>query len=467
MRSRLYLFVVLCLNTAAALAEVNSDAEVSASVPVKAAESPDLVAPEQEEARRQVVSEEEDPQAQKTTERQEKIEEAIEQEQKIEQAPAVGKEQEKAREEVKSEEEEPRFEREEEIAQPVAKDPFDGDVYGSIRLRYRTSDNGSILGDSGSRIGLEGEYLTGQESWAYARVEVGFNVLDELDQLLTPGGGAGEGKQGDSLFPRLYSVGIETPAVVASYGKSWSTYYRISNFTDRFDSAGSSAVGTFNVNTDGGATGTGRADNVLQTRAFISFLPEDSRVKPFNLNIQLQSDQPIPGVDGENYQNAIGLSAVLESRSDHTFGIAYNRARVENLDDPAVQAAGIKGDAEAYLIGTRWFDEQWYLGFTLARLRNHEATDEGIYFLGWGSELYARYRLVKNYWLVAGYNWLIPDKGETQAGEYELLYGIVGLRYSIDEFNRLVYAEMRLDSTITESGEAVGNIFTVGIRWDF
>ena len=63
------------------------------------------------------------------------------------------------------------------------------------------------------------------------------NVLDELDQLLNPGGGAGEGKQGDSLFPRLYTVGMETPVVIASYGKSWSTYYRISNFTDRFDAA--------------------------------------------------------------------------------------------------------------------------------------------------------------------------------------------------------------------------------------
>ena len=464
MRSRLYLFVVLCLNTAVALAEVNSDAEVSASVPV---ESPDPAASEQEEARRQVKSEEEDPQAQKTTERHEKIEQAIEREQKIDQASQVDEGQDKAREQVTSEEEEPRFEREAEITEPVAQDPFDWDVYGSIRLRYRTSDEGSLLGDSGSRIGLEGEYRTGQDSWAYARVEAGFNVLDELDQLLNPGGGAGEGKQGDSLFPRLYTVGIETPVVVASYGKSWSTYYRISSFTDRFDSAGSSAVGTFNANTDGGATGTGRADNVLQTRTFIGFLPDNSRVKPFNLNIQLQSDQPIPGVEGVNYQNSIGLSAVLESRSDYTFGLAYNRARIDDLDNPAVQAAGIKGDAEAYLLGARWFDDQWYLAFTLARLRNHETTDEGSYFLGWGSELYARYSLVKNYWLVAGYNWLFPDEGEIQAGEYELMYGIVGLRYSIDEFNRLAYAEMRLDGTVTESGDALGNILTVGIRWDF
>ena len=177
MRSRLYLFVALCLNTAVALAEVNSDADLSASVPV---ESPDPAASEQEEARRQVISEEEDPQAQKTTERHEKIEQAVEQEQKIDQAPQVDEGQDKAREQVTSEDEEPRFEREAEITEPVAKERFGGDVYGSIRLRYRTSDEGSLVGDSGSRIGLEGEYRTGPDSWAYARVEAGFNMLDEL-----------------------------------------------------------------------------------------------------------------------------------------------------------------------------------------------------------------------------------------------------------------------------------------------
>jgi predicted porin len=357
--------------------------------------------------------------------------------------------------------------RDEEPDEVAVDEPFKWEYYGSIRLRYRSTDAGSILGDAGSRAGLEAEWHTAPEAWVYGRLEAGFNVLDELDQLLSPGGSAGEGQQGDSVFPRLYTVGVETPVVVASYGKTWSTYYKIANFTDRFDSAGSSAVGTFNAGTDGGATGTGRADQVLQTRVFVDYLPETSRVKPFNLNIQLQRDQPIPGVDGAYYSNTIGLSAVLESRADFTLGIAYNLALIDDLDDPAVQAAGISGDAEAFLLGARWFDEQRYIGFAVARLLNHEATDEGIYFSGWGSELYARQRLIKGFWLVAGYNWLVPDKDQIQAGEYELLYGVAGLRYSIDDFNRLAYAEWRVDSTTSQDGGELGNIFTIGVRWDF
>lgn len=383
------------------------------------------------------------------------------------QAPAVEAEKEKARGEVQSEAEEPGIDREDVVEKTAAEQPYSGRIYGSLRLRYRSTDEGGIFGDAGSRIGLEGEYRTAEESWLYARVEAGFNVLDELDTLLSPGGGAGEGQQGDSFFPRLYTVGIDTPVVVASYGKSWSSYYKISNFTDRFDSAGSSAVGTFNANTDGGSTGTGRADNVFQTLVFIDFMPEKWRVKPFNMNIQFQSSQPIPGVEGVEYQYAFGLSAVLDSRDNYSLGVAYNRASIDELDNPVVQAAGIEGDAEAFLVGARWFDEQRYIALTVARLWNHEATDEGTYFIGLGSELYARYRLIKGYWLVGGYNWLLPDDDQVQAGEYELRYGIVGLRYSIDEFNRLAYAEWRIDSTTSEAGEKIGNIFTIGVRWDF
>lgn len=463
---RLHLFIVICLSSFVSLAEDITDSAAPDGVPLVGAESAEGVLSEQEQIRYEVIAEE-DPQAQQTTEHLEEIWEAVELKVLEERLAAVDADTDRAREEVKSEAEEPGLMRDEPVTKPDEVEAFTGNVYGSIRLRYRQTDAGGLLGDAGSRAGAQGEWRASQDSWAYARVELGFNLLDELDQLFSPSGSSGESQAGQSLFPRLYTVGFETPVIVASYGKSWSTYYKISNFTDRFDSNGSAAVGTFNAQTDGGATGTGRADQVLQTQAYIDFLPERSKVNPFNLNIQLQKGQPIPGVDGVNYQYSIGLSAVLDSREDYSLGVAYNLATVDELDNPAVRAAGIKGDAQALLIGARWFDDKSYIGVAVARLLNHETTDEGTYFDGWGSELYARYRLIKKYWLVGGYNWLTPDEEEVQAGQYELLYGVIGLRYSIDEFNRLAYAEWRIDNTTNESGDDVGDIFTIGIRWDF
>ena len=467
MFARLHLFIVFCLISPGITAEEAPDSGIPDSAPVAEAAPSESVSPEQEEARQQVLSEEEDPQAQKTSVHQQELKQTGERREAGEPVRSQDEGSDTAREEVQSEAEAPPLKREEAVTIPDQEKLFTGKIYGSLRLRYRETDAGGLFGDAGSRVGAEGEYRASQDSWVYARVELGFNLLDELDQLFSPSGSSGESQQGESLFPRLYTIGVETPLIVASYGKSWSTYYKISNFTDRFDANGSSAVGTFNAQTDGGATGTGRADQVLQTLAYIDFLPAGWKVNPFNLNIQVQSGQPIPGVEGENYQYAFGLSAVLDSTEDYTLGVAYNRARIDDLDSAAVQAAGIKGDAEAILLGARWFDERRYIGFTVARLLNHESTDQGTYFAGWGSELYARYRLVKDYWLVGGYNWLFPDEDEVQAGQYELLYGVIGLRYSIDDFKRLAYAEWRLDSTISEDGEQLGNIFTVGVRWDF
>ncbi len=436
------------------------------SMPRVSAESADGVMSKRELIGYEVIAEE-GLQAQKTTKHPEEIREAVELKVFEESLAAVDTGTDTAREEVRSEAEEPSLIRDEPVTEPDEEKALTGYIYGSIRLRYRETQAGGFFGDAGSRVGAQGEWRITQDNWAYTRVELGFNLLDELDALLSPGGSAGEDEQGESVFPRLYTVGVETPIIVASYGKSWSTYYKISNFTDRFDSAGSSAVGTFNANTDGGATGTGRADNVLQTLAFIDFLPETWQVEPFNMNIQLQGGQPIPGVEGVDYKYAFGLSAVLDSRDNYTLGVAYNQARIDQLDNAAVRAAGIEGDAEAYLIGARWFDEQRYIGFSVARLRNHETTDLGTYFNGWGSELYGRHRLTKGYWLVGGYNWLTPDDDQIQVGQYELLYGIIGLRYSIDDFDRLAYAEWRIDNTISENGEKLGDIFTVGVRWDF
>ncbi len=426
---RLHLFIVICLSSTVSLAE-------------------------------------DDPQAQKTTEHLEEITGAVEQTALEAPLAPVDAGTDTAREEVKSEAEEPALKRDEQVTEPD-EEAFTGFIYGSIRLRYRQTDAGGLVGDAGSRIGAQGEWRASQDSWAYARVELGFNLLDELDQLFSPSGSSGEGEAGQSLFPRLYTIGFETPIIVASYGKSWSTYYKISNFTDRFDANGSAALGTFNAQTDGGATGTGRADQVLQTQAYIDFLPKRWKVNPFNLNIQFQKGQPIPFVDGVNYQYSLGLSAVIDSTENYSLGVAYNLATIDELDNPSVRAAGIKGDAQALLIGARWFDEKSYVGFAVARLQNHETTDDGTYFDGWGSELYARYRLIKKYWLVGGYNWLAPDADQDQAGQYELLYGVVGLRYSIDEFNRLAYAELRIDDTTNEAGDDVGNVFTIGLRWDF
>ena len=343
---------------------------------------------------------------------------------------------------------------------------YDFNLYGNYRLRFRSTGGGDFaLSDGGSRVGLDGHYQLFPKLKVFGRAEYGFNLLDELDFLVDGKDSAPEGEEGARFFKRLLYVGVEIPGNFLTYGKSWSTYYKVAGFTDRFAGTGGDASGTYNAGTDGGATGTGRAQAVLQTRLHFGKLPELIGIKPFNVNFQLQQGEPIPLVDGAKYGTAVGLSGVYQLKSSLALGLAYNYAQIKNRDDPDVRKAGLDGDAQAFLVGTRQFGEKWYLGTVVSRLLNHETTDEGTYFNGWGWEVYGQYQLREKLWLTGGWNYLRPDS-DRLSGDYEIKYTVIGLRYSHDGFQNMVYANMMFDEGRQSDGEMRDNVFTIGVRWN-
>jgi hypothetical protein len=339
--------------------------------------------------------------------------------------------------------------------------------YASLRYRYRRYEGESIFGDSDTRVG-GGISWRFKETWrVFANGEVGISLLDEADALLNQKGETGEKGFGDTIYRRLLYVGIETPRTTWSFGKNWSSYYQVAFFTDRFQGTGGSASGTYNAGTDGGPTGTGRADQVLQTRLLLPRVTKVLDSKPLNVNVQAQYGRPIPQVEDRNYGVALGLSAQFVTKKDFAAGLAYNFANISNHNDPDFRAAGIDGDAHALLFGVKWFNDDWYIGSTLSRLLNHETTDEDIYFDGTGWEVYAQRKLLARWYLIGGGNWLRPDSDQKQAGEYEIKYGVLGIRYTFDDFRRMIYANTQFSGGSTASGEQASNVFTIGVRWDF
>jgi len=336
--------------------------------------------------------------------------------------------------------------------------------YGSVRLRYNVADLENDFDDGGSRIGLKGELQFRPRFWLLGRAEAGFNIFDSLNNLVDA---SGRPSQEDANFSaRLIYAGVETPSTAITFGKNWSTYYQVAALTDRFEAFGGEASGTYNALTDGGSTGTGRADDVLQGRFSADFFPERLKIKPFNLNLQVQPGQSIPNAGGENYDYSFGFSAVLETESEHNFGIAYNHAVIDAKVLPTLAQTGIRGDAKALLLGTRKFGDNSYLGSTLSWLDNHETTDEGVYFDAWGWEVFTSYNVSGKWWVVGGWNLLEPRSSEKQVPDYRIRYGVLGLRYTFDDFRNMIYSEIRLDDSRNSDGSRPGNVYTVGIRWD-
>ncbi len=355
----------------------------------------------------------------------------------------------------------------EDQASPVTykyKDHTSFSPYGSARIRYRETDDSQKLDDGGSRIGVNGELQFQPSFWLLGRAEIGFNLFDTVGQFLNASDRPSE--EDRSVSTRLAYAGIQTPTTTLTYGKNWSSYYQVAALTDRFESFGGEASGTFNAGTDGGASGTGRANNVLQGRFSIDHPLERSHIKPFKLNFQAQLGNDIPGVEGARYPQSLGISALLETESEKVIGIAYNHAFIDEDTSPGLKAKGIGGDARALLIGTRRFGDRYYLGTTVSILENHETTDKGIYFDAWGWEVFGSYNLSGKWWAIGGWNALEQRKDERLAGAYRLRYGIVGLRYSFDKLRQFIYTETRLDNSINQDGSIPGNVYTLGIRWD-
>lgn len=352
---------------------------------------------------------------------------------------------------------------------PTAEDieewTFDYQLYASVRVHainafdQQSLKSGSSLGDGASRVGVTAEYHFRDGRYAFARLESGFDVLDTFTTKA-------QNDNGGLFTPRLYTVGFESESVYARYGKSWSVYYKVAGAADRFSIFGGNAAGVYNAGTDGGATGTGRAEDALQTRLYLD-IERWTTIKPFNMNVQFQQHQAIPQLDGEYYGNAWSFSAWQETDNGLGVGLAWHRAEIDDADAQKFRQAGIDGDAKALALAFKTYGNRWLASLVLARLENIETTNENRYFNGEGAELFAQWQFRDRWWLVGGANWLRADEESVAAGEYEIKYAVVGIRYTLDSFNRMLYGEWRLDDGTLADGSQQENEFTIGVRWDF
>lgn len=339
------------------------------------------------------------------------------------------------------------------------------ELYGSARVHaintydVDTGARDSRISDGNSRFGVRADWQFSPGWYLMGRGELGIDLVENFttrDDLVGDGG----------LKTRLLFAGIESDELTLIVGQNWSAYYQVAGITDRFAIFGSSASGVYNAGTAGQATGTGRAEDVIQLRTFVHPESWAPFLQPFRLNLQYQQGQPIPSVDNAEYDFSYGASAFLEFQNEFGFGLAYNRAIVpENL--VTAGASGLNDDAEALAISTRGFGERWYVSFLLTDLRNMEITDTGRYFDGRGFEMYAQWEVRKKWWLIGGYNSLEPTEEDPEVGEYRVRYGIIGGRYSIKSFERMVYFEYRFDNGRTVDGSKGKDEFTIGMRWDF
>jgi len=329
--------------------------------------------------------------------------------------------------------------------------------YGSLRARTLIKRDGGVEFDGQtSRIGIRAEYEFTDTRLGnvgvFARAELGFNFLDTTKRLLSGGDSGGGDAENESLFfPRLFFVGVEASTGRLSFGKQWSAYYDVAVFSDQMPFLAGAGTGVYPAGTDGGISGTGRADQALQYR---------HPAGPFDVTAQLQFRNLTENSTG--VIDTFGASVTHQWDERIYLGGAFNVV----LDGVAEPTSGDpkEGDRSA-IFGGRYKTDKLYAAGTLSIFNNHEADDEGRYFGGFGLELYTDYQWTKRLKLRGALSYVKPESDHP--GDYEILTLTPGLNVQL--IKRLVLVVLaRLDgSTLSDGSSRDAGLFTTSVFYNF
>jgi len=326
------------------------------------------------------------------------------------------------------------------------------DAYGSLRVATALDANGhSEIRNNATRIGLRGEKRLGDFA-AFARVEVGVNLVANDRVILVsgdPGTPIGQGSQ--AIASRLGLVGVDTPFGTLSWGKQWSPYYDVAEFTDQFQVFSAAASGAFAAGTDGGIAGTGRAERAFQYR---------EEKGPVSLALQVQNRTSSP--DDRGWADAYAASVVVGEFNGIAAGAAYNEVR-DGVENPTANDPRL-GD-KAALFGVRYRSDRWYAAGSLSITRQHELDDLGRAFDGRGVELAVRRLLTDRWWLEGGYNDLRPDADHP--GDYHVRFGVANAVYVFGDASHVFFGVKLEDSRRSDRSRLADSALAAGLNFTF
>jgi len=326
------------------------------------------------------------------------------------------------------------------------------DSYGSLRAAFVVDEDGfAELRNNSSRLGLRGEKRFASGVNAFARYEVGMNLVANDRAIISGDPGAPIGQGAFPLFTRLGFVGIQSRFGMLSFGKQWAAYYDVAEFTDQFQIFGGAAHGGFGAGTDGGLAGTGRAEKALLYRETIGW---------FSGAVQTQIRATSP--NDRHVFDTWGASVILGKATGFAAGAAFNQVR-DGVAAPNPNQAHL-GD-EAAIFGARFRSANWYSAATYSVLTDHEIDDLGRRFSGDGIELALRRAFGPRYWIELGFNNLRPDSDHD--GDFRTRFWLANLIYQFGDASRVFIGGRIDDSRNSDNTRRALGAFTAGLNYTF
>jgi predicted porin len=204
--------------------------------------------------------------------------------------------------------------------------------YGTIENALVVNKYGVGIVDVIPRIGFKGKWEFAPSYNMFMKVEVGLNLVKRDDYIhLSADPGAGEGKVTSAVFARLGLIGIGTPYGNLSFGKQWGVHYTLAGNIDDMYIGGGFAIGVYNAGTDGGVSGTGRADQVAKYE-----------LKRDKFYIGLQSQFRDISENDKLFADAFSI-AMMYNFSVVKIGGSYSKV-LDGVDEPELGSAKINDE---------------------------------------------------------------------------------------------------------------------------
>jgi predicted porin len=348
------------------------------------------------------------------------------------------------------------------------------EAYGQIRTHLAAFQNDAEVQDNATRVGIN--FTSRSKIKVIAGMEWGVNLVRSETQFnLSASRPDGFGTLDTTTTPvflaRLGFAGIDAgPLGRVVIGKQYAVHYDIASYTtDRFNVFGGQGTHAYVAGTDGGETGTGRADRIVQYR--------NTALKFLEFAAQGQF-----GV-GDGASSGVGASLQIKPLPGFRAGATYTRTNWSSLTQQQIR--GLGGDSDYMAAGARLDWSLLQLGFVYSRQHNGDIAFVAlpvasgqrlpIVYDAWGTELYARVGTGR--WGVIG-GWTSQDPKVTDPlldPNFRTRYFILGAEWFFSKSGK-IYSESRIDvDSVTAAGDQllqpIGqpgyHVFTIGFRYDF
>ncbi len=339
--------------------------------------------------------------------------------------------------------------------------------YGQLRTHFATFKDDAEVQDNATRIGIN--FATRSKIKVFAGVEWGVNLVQSETQfnLSAPGPSNEFGTVSTETNPvflaRLGFIGVDFgPLGRVAIGKQNAVQYDIAGYTtDRYNVFGGQGTFAYVAGTDGGQTGTGRADRIVNYR--------NTFLKVIEAGVQGQ----FRAVGNDTSTDGVGGSLQFKILPGVKAGGTYTRTKWSPSQQ---QIRGLGGDSDFMGVGGRVDWRMLQIGLVYAHQHNGDvayiptpnATGQiPIVYDAHGVEVYARAGLGK-FGLITGYIWQDPKVRDPLLNpNFRTRYFILGAEWFFAE-NGKIYTESKIDlDSVSATGEPGYSVFTIGFRYDF